>query len=443
MPTTTVNFSNRPQHRLEFTVTESVGATTTDFAWSLRILTSGNTLQPYGTGSYSNSTSPTTSFVSGTANGAQSFNYDYRSPNQNRTYSFPGGVRRANRGTGNYTFTMTVTMGSLIGSATAQVTVSSGSSPVSPPSWTTTSMNEIARVGSSFSFQLQASGSPTYALASGSLPPGLNLNSSGLISGTPTAGASQAFNFRVNATNAGGTAQSNEFTINRRQAFPVWTDNVLNTSLRVGDSYGDSVSAANATSYSAVGLPQNGISLLNSSSGNVQGTPITTSTISFTITASNSDGDQISQNFNLTPLARLPVWSDDRLNEGGSGQSTTTRTVRVGQSFNDQVVGSFVRAYGRESGSLPPGITLNTSFGTISGTPTTVGTYIFDIFADNSSNEKIFTPSLTIIVQPAAGGKVWNGTTWVQAPFRVWNGSTWVEAQAKVWNGTTWVDPVS
>lgn len=431
MPTTTVAFSNRPQHRLEYTVNASTSGATTTFTWSLRILTSGNINTPYGTGSYNNSTSPATTYVGGTSNGAQSFAYDYRSPNQNRTYTFSGGTRSAPAGSGNYTFTMAVSMGTLIGSATAQIVISSGSAPTPPPTWNTLNYSGTAFIGTAMTpQQLDASGATSYSIGSGSLPPGITLSNGGLLSGTATSGTSQTFSFRVNATNAGGSTLSNTFFITRYQPLPSWTDSTLSTDLRVGVPYSDSVQASNATSYSASGLPSGGLS---HSAGTVSGTPSTTSTIFFTITAANSDGFTTNLNFSLTPKAAFAVWTDNTL---------STTTIRVGQTYSDGVLANNASSYAVDSGSLPPGISLDTSTGSLTGQPTTAGSYSFVLRAANSSDERIFTSTLSIVVEPAGSGKVWNGSSWVSAPFRVWNGSSWVESQAKVWNGTTWADPI-
>ena len=96
-----------------------------------------------------------------------------------------------------------------------------------------------------------------------------------------------------------------------------------------------------------------------------------------------------------------------------------------------------------QSGSLPPGIVLGPGTGILSGIPTTVGLYTFTLRATNASDESIFTGSLTINVEAAGAGSVWNGTTWTAAAFKVWNGSTWTDAPVKVWNGSTWADPIS
>lgn len=317
-----------------------------------------------------------------------------------------------------------------VGDSQYSATVSATSATA--PTWVTTSFNEEAYVGSLYEKQLEASAATTvtYALASGTLPPGVTLSSSGLLRGTLSAGSSQTYSFRVNATASSLTSLSETFFITRSQALPVWDDNTLSADLRVGTAYSDFVLAFNATSYTASGLPSGGLS---HSDGTVSGTPTSTSTIFFTITASNSDGNFVSENFSLTPKPRLPVWTDNTL---------STTTIRVGQSYSDGVLASNATVYARHSGTLPPGITLNTSTGVLSGTPTTVGTYSFVLRAANAIDERIFTSTLTITVEPAGSAKFWNGSTWVIVPFRVWNGTAWVESPARVWNGSSWANPI-
>jgi hypothetical protein len=85
------------------------------------INTSGNTRQPWGTGSYNNNAA-NTEYVSGTNNTSQSFGYDYRT-SLNRDYNFSGGVRSAPRGSGSRNFSLSVTMGNLIGSASVSLSI--------------------------------------------------------------------------------------------------------------------------------------------------------------------------------------------------------------------------------------------------------------------------------------------------------------------------------
>lgn len=78
------------------------------------------------------------------------------------------------------------------------------------PIWVNQDSSGSAALGSAFaSYTFQASGNTpmSYSVSSGALPAGLNLNSSsGVLSGTPTAGGT--FSFSVTATNGVGTAVS-------------------------------------------------------------------------------------------------------------------------------------------------------------------------------------------------------------------------------------------
>lgn len=70
-----------------------------------------------------------------------------------------------------------------------------------------------ATVNQPYSFTYQGTNSPTWAVTSGALPPGLSLSSSGLISGTPTQVGT--FNGVVTASNAYGSAtQTFVFVVN-------------------------------------------------------------------------------------------------------------------------------------------------------------------------------------------------------------------------------------
>lgn len=67
-------------------------------------------------------------------------------------------------------------------------------------------------VGTSYSATIAASNSPTsFAVSVGSLPAGLSIDSSGVISGTPSAAGTSTFS--VTATNATGTSAAVEYTI--------------------------------------------------------------------------------------------------------------------------------------------------------------------------------------------------------------------------------------
>ncbi|MGH7705192.1 MAG: Ig domain-containing protein, partial [Candidatus Dormibacteria bacterium] len=89
--------------------------------------------------------------------------------------------------------------GALPVSASSTLTITTASSPTSPPN---------ATVGTAYSFRLEASGGSggyRWTSTSGTLPPGLSLSSAGVISGTPTA-LSQSEGFTAQVSSGGQTA---------------------------------------------------------------------------------------------------------------------------------------------------------------------------------------------------------------------------------------------
>jgi hypothetical protein len=85
--------------------------------------------------------------------------------------------------------------------------------PNIPPSWTTTSIATPVK-SLSYSFQLVATADTSivsYAIVSGSLPTGLSLSSSGLITGTPTT-SGQSSSFTISATDENGSSINQAFT---------------------------------------------------------------------------------------------------------------------------------------------------------------------------------------------------------------------------------------
>lgn len=76
--------------------------------------------------------------------------------------------------------------------------------------------------------------------------------------------------------------------------------------------------------------------------------------------------------------------------------------VRVGVNYSNSVVASGTAAYEVLSGVLPPGLSLTTSSGLVSGTPTTQGNYSFVIRATITGNPTPITQSFELYVLPGA-----------------------------------------
>lgn len=146
-------------------------------------------------------------------------------------------------------------------------------------------------VGTPYSQTLTADGtSPiTWSIAGGSLPSGLTLSSTGVISGTPSAAVNASFT--VQASNSAGTNSKNlTIAIAAAVTAPSITTSSLPSGV-TGTPYSQTLTATGTTpiTWSLTGgaLPS-GLTL--SSTGVISGTPSAAMTASFTVQASNSAG---------------------------------------------------------------------------------------------------------------------------------------------------------
>jgi hypothetical protein len=249
------------------------------------------------------------------------------------------------------------------------------------PAWTDNTLVAFT-YNAAYSNQVVATGTPTYTISSGTLPTGLSLNSStGAVTGTPTYYG--AYSFTVQAANeTGSVTQSFSGAINK---VPTWDDETLADAL-YNTAYSDSLSTLSypvATFSVTSGSLPTGLTL--SSSGTLSGTSTATGNHSFTITATNSEGS-INKSFSFN-VNRAPSWSDETLG-----------AITQGVAYSDGVsaIGTATIVYSVYSGSLPTGLSLNTSTGAITGTTSSTGSYSFTIRATNDYGyvEKAFAEAV-------------------------------------------------
>ena len=289
---------------------------------------------------------------------------------------------------------MTVTARDAAGNvATATLTVTFNSAPV-----LAAIANQSTAVGTAVSLQLAGSdpdgGTLTYT-ATG-LPAGLVLASgTGMIAGTPTTGGT----YSVTATVSDGTlTASRTFT---------WTILAGDTSAPVIVINGPTLNATytattstlvlSGTASDNVGVTQVTWASNRGGSGTASGTtawtgwsvPLLSGTNVLTVTARDAAGntatDVLTVTYNVANVA--PTLA-----------SVSNRTTRIGQTVSLQLVGADangdVLTY--SATGLPAGLSLNASTGLISGSPTTVGTYVVSVTVSDGSLTRTRTFTWTI-----------------------------------------------
>jgi hypothetical protein len=242
--------------------------------------------------------------------------------------------------------------------------------------------------------------------------------------------SSGSYSVSFYASGPGGDSSTITRTINVANRYPSWTDNTVSTSMRQGVSYSDGVSANYTSYYTSSGTIPAGLSF-NTSNGTFSGTPTSPgSTYTFAFQAFNADGEGIgTSNFTVTVKYPLATWNDNTISE----------IFSVGTPYSDSISANNASGYSVSSGSLPDGVTLNTSTGAISGTPTTGGTYNFTLAAYNGSSEYIYTSAYSVTVEDP-GGKffIFNGSNWVESEPYYYNGNWNSRAQVYYYDGSTW-----
>jgi hypothetical protein len=254
------------------------------------------------------------------------------------------------------------------------------------PGITTGATLPNGEVGAAYSQTLAASGGSgagyTWSLTGGSLPAGLSpLSAGGVLSGTPTAAALGTTSFTVQVTDSlGGTATLVMSltiiagpTITTAPALPSGTVGVIYTTVTLSASEGTSPYVWSIVTGS---LPP-GLSL-DPNAGTISGNPTASGAASFTVQVKDAKNVTATKLFNITIAAGLTITTPPGLPSG---------TIGVGYSVTLAAVGGTPPyTFNATAGSLPAGLTLNSSTGEIKGTPSSSGSFSFTVqVTDNNS----------------------------------------------------------
>ncbi|UAY74695.1 putative Ig domain-containing protein [Pseudoxanthomonas sp. X-1] len=277
---------------------------------------------------------------------------------------------------GSFAFTVSVTDAGGFGAAQAfTLTVASPTLTLAPPTLPS------GTAGSAYSQALSTSGGAapySYSITSGSLPTGLSLSAGGVLSGTPTVAGSFVFTVQVTDSTAGVAAQtSRSYTLTLAAPTLVIAPPTL-PAAAIGASYRQALStsggAAPYTYTLGGGSLPSGISL--SAAGVLSGTPAAAGSFAFTVSVTDAGGFSAAQAFTLDVASPTLVLTPPTLPAGTAGTAYSQALSTSG--------GTAPYSYSLASGALPAGLSLSPA-GTLSGTPTQAGSFVFSVTVADST----------------------------------------------------------
>ncbi len=234
-----------------------------------------------------------------------------------------------------------------------------------------------ATAGTAYNSRVMLSGGTypyTFSKVYGNLPTGLSLDTTtGTISGTPT--GSGSYTFGIGATDNVSAYSEVEFTIDITGTLAITTTSLSRAT--VNSSYPATITATGgktAYSYSMTsGALPAGLTL--TITGTFSGKPTTSGDFPITITVTDSTGRTASQNLTFSVDQPLTI-TTTKLDVAKQGVAyTLTPTITGGYS---------TKTWSLYSGVLPAGVTLSTTTGTISGTPTEVASRVITLLVTDA-----------------------------------------------------------
>ena len=247
----------------------------------------------------------------------------------------------------------------------------------------TTASLQKATVSTPYTVTLAASGGGnlTWTMSAGSLPAGLTLGSSGVVSGTPTGSGSYTFTVRVDSGGRSASKQLGLVVVDKLtvsapadQTWEVRRPLQIAINAKGGTpGYGWKVTGTLPENTGFIGNQGNG------STSYLRGVPAQAGTFPIVLTVTDADGASAQMTVTLTvaPKLQIRTFSVGRAQVGKRYRLALASAGGVGDTSWTLAVGS-----------LPAGLKLNADTGVISGKPRASGAFRFTIVVTDALEAK-------------------------------------------------------
>ena len=254
----------------------------------------------------------------------------------------------------------------------------------------------------------------SWAETAGALPGGLTLSTTGAITGSPN--ATGTFQFTVTVTDSASATASLQFTLIVVSGLTITTTSLPNGKL--GTSYSQALTASGGsppyTFAVSVGSLPPGITL---SANVISGTPNTLGSYTFTIQVTDSASTKATQQFTIT-IAGLVI------------TTTTLPAAAVGTAYSQTLSAQGTAPYTWvvTQGTLPTGLSLDASSGTISGTPGGAGASSITVQVTDSTSATASQALTLTVISASYTGLAATASSGQQVSFSLALGAAYPQA---------------
>jgi len=324
------------------------------------------------------------------------------------TGALPAGITFTDNGNGTATIAGTaaagtggsypiqITAANSVGGVTQSFTLTNSEAPAITSPATATFSTGVAGT-----YTVTTTGSPAPAITeSGTLPNGMAFtdkgNGTGTISGTPASGTAGTYPVTISATNSSGSTATLALTItvNTATAPTITSSSTADFTRNQAGAVAVTTTGSPTPKITETGTLPAGLTFTDNGNGTalLSGTPTANGTVNLTITASNGISPDATQTMTVL-VGQAPAFTS---------ANTATASVGTAFSFTATAGGSPAPSWGESN--LPPGVTFTGSkdgTATLSGTPTTPGTYAIPLSAVNAYGTAQQTLTITVQQPPA------------------------------------------